>query len=93
MANKGEIKFKLKGDYFKQLGEEYSYQNPIYTTRTFPENILNLDGTNAYSRWTGGIIGVTEKQIEVKIRKTGEVLSLPLDGDYVQSVKEVLLKL
>ena len=36
---------------------------------------------------------LTEKQIEVKIRKTGEVLSLPLDGDYVQSVKEVLLKL
>ena len=36
---------------------------------------------------------LTEKQIEVKIRKTGEVLSLPIDGDYVQSVKEVLLKL
>ena len=36
---------------------------------------------------------VTEKQIEIKIRKTGEVLSLPLNDDYVKAIKELLLKL
>ena len=36
---------------------------------------------------------LTEKQIEIKIRKTGEVLSLPLNDDYVKAIKELLLKL
>ena len=36
---------------------------------------------------------LTEKQIEVKIRKTGEVISLPLNDDYVIAVKELLSKL
>ena len=36
---------------------------------------------------------LTEKQIELKIRKTGEVLSLPLNDDYVKAIKELLLKL
>jgi prolyl-tRNA synthetase len=36
---------------------------------------------------------VTEKQIEIKIRKTGEVMSLPLNDDYVKAIKELLLKL
>jgi len=36
---------------------------------------------------------LTEKQIEVKIRKTGEVISLPLNDDYVIAVKEFLSKL
>ena len=36
---------------------------------------------------------LTEKQIEVKIRKTGEVISLPINDDYVIAVKELLSKL
>lgn len=36
---------------------------------------------------------LAEKQIEVKVRKTGEVLSLPIDGDYIKSIKELLEKL
>ena len=36
---------------------------------------------------------LTEKQIEIKIRKTGEVLSLPLNDDYVKAIKELLVKL
>ncbi|NLH45219.1 MAG: proline--tRNA ligase [Acholeplasmataceae bacterium] len=36
---------------------------------------------------------LTEKQIEIKIRKTGEVMSLPLNDDYVKAIKELLLKL
>lgn len=60
----GNTKFKMNGDYFKKLGEEYSSQNPLYTIRTFPENLLNPDGTDAYSKWTGGLFGVLQKQME-----------------------------
>jgi hypothetical protein len=64
LAFKEQTKFKLDGAYFQKLGEEYSYQNPIYTMRTFPENLLNSDGSRAYSQWEGGWLGVTEKQME-----------------------------
>ncbi len=64
LNSKGKAKFYLKGDYFRELGEEYDFQNPVYTMRTFPENVYNLDGQKAFPTWTGGIIGVTGKQIE-----------------------------
>jgi len=60
----GKTKFKIKGDYFQTLGKEYSWQNPIYTIRTFPKNLINLDGSMAYPEWTGGWLGVAEKQME-----------------------------
>jgi len=46
------------------LGKEYSWQNPVYTIRTFPENLINLDGSMAYPEWTGGWLRVTGKQME-----------------------------
>lgn len=64
LSYKGKPKFKIKGDYFKKIGKEYSTQNPIYVIRTFPENVLTLKGENAYSKWTGGILGVFKKQME-----------------------------
>jgi len=64
LSYKGKTKFKIKGDYFQKLGNEYSWQNSIYTLRTFPENLINLDGSMAYPQWTGGLLGVTGKQME-----------------------------
>lgn len=61
---KGNPKFILKGEYFLTLGQEYDGQNPIYTMRTFPQNLYRIDGTAAYSEWSGGIFGVLEKQME-----------------------------
>lgn len=63
-AFKGETRFFIAGSYFAQLGDEYSYQNVVYTIRTFPSNVYNLDGTHAYSTWTGGIIGVLKEETE-----------------------------
>jgi hypothetical protein len=56
-------KFYLKGSYFKTLGEEYGVQNVIYTIRTFPENVMNLNETHAYGTWTGGLLGVMNQQM------------------------------
>jgi hypothetical protein len=64
LAYKGTQKFQLKGSYFRTLGEEYGTQNPVYTMRTFPENVYKLDGTAAFGTWTGGLLGVAGKQIE-----------------------------
>lgn len=64
LAFRGQVKFQIKGSYFRQLGEEYSYQNPVYTARTFPENLYLPDGTKAFSKWEGGAIGVTKEQME-----------------------------
>jgi hypothetical protein len=61
---KGTTKFVLKGDYFKQLGNEYEEQNPVYTIRTFPENLYLPNGESAYSKWEGGMLGVFSKQMD-----------------------------
>lgn len=64
LAHSGTAKFVLDGPYFRQLGQEYKSQNPIYTMRTLPENLKRLDGTAAYEKWTGGWLGVMNKQME-----------------------------
>ena len=64
LEHNGKIKFIIDGDYFNQLGREYGFQNPIYTMRTFPSKLKNPDGTQAYSEWTGGWLGVLNKQME-----------------------------
>jgi hypothetical protein len=60
----GKEKFILKGEYFKELGQEFGKQNPIYTIRTMPENLYKPDGTAAFGTWTGGLLGVISKQME-----------------------------
>jgi hypothetical protein len=64
LAYLGRTKFKLDGGYFQQIGQERSWQNPVYTIRTFPENLKNPDGSRAYPEWTGGWLGITGKQFE-----------------------------
>ena len=64
LASKGKTKFILKGDYFKQLGKEYGDQNPVYTMRTFPENVYKPEGERAFASWSGGFLGVIKNQME-----------------------------
>ena len=64
LSFRGEVRFTLSGDYFQRLGREYSSQNPVYTMRTLPENLLRPDGSKAFPEWTGGLLGVMSKQME-----------------------------
>lgn len=64
LSHQGTGKFILQGEYFKKLGKEFKQQNPAYTLRTLPENILKIDGSAAFSTWTGGALGVFSKQLE-----------------------------
>lgn len=61
---RGQPRFLIDGRYFKELGEEFGTQNPVYTMRTFPENLSKPDGSRAYPTWNGGLIGVVGKQTE-----------------------------
>lgn len=64
LSYRGSPRFVLRGNYFKRLGQEYGIQNPIYTMRTFPENVYDLNGNRVFGRWTGGLFGVFERQME-----------------------------
>jgi hypothetical protein len=61
---RGQMKFLVSGEYFQQLGREYAAQNPVYTMRTFSENLVTPDGQRAFPVWTGGLLGVLQKQME-----------------------------
>ena len=52
------------GDEFLKIGQEYSYQNPVYSVRTFPEKLRVPSGEPAYSSWTGGLLGVVGAQMD-----------------------------
>ena len=61
---KGTPKFTITGEYFNTLGNEFGEQNPIYTMRTFPENLFKTNGEAAYSKWSGGMLGVLGQQMD-----------------------------
>tara|TARA_B100000927_G_scaffold47009_1_gene34213 strand:+ start:290 stop:796 length:507 start_codon:yes stop_codon:yes gene_type:complete len=64
LSSKGKKKFYIQGAYFEELGSSYSYQNPMYLLRTFPENTFSINGTKAFSTWTGGAFGVFGNQMD-----------------------------
>lgn len=64
LASRSNSKFYITGEYYKLLGIEFEEQNPIYTLRTFPENVYLLDGTKAYEEWSGGLFAVLKSQME-----------------------------
>ena len=57
--------FIMKGEDFQALGEDVGRgENPVYLIRTLPQKLFKPDGDPAFSSWTGGLIGVTLRQIE-----------------------------
>lgn len=64
ISYKGQTKYLIKGNYFSKVGNEFGDQNPMYTIRTFPENLYKTNGDAAYQQWTGGVLGVFGKQME-----------------------------
>ncbi|SEN62053.1 hypothetical protein SAMN04488077_12213 [Roseovarius tolerans] len=71
LAYRGEAKFVLDGDDFQDIGQQFSYQNPVYIVRTFPEKLRTPDGGRAFSTWSGGLLGVVGRQME-DVNELGE---------------------
>ena len=63
LAYKGNTKFILDGNDFSEIGRENSWQNPVYTIRSFPEKLRTPDGRRAYSSVSGGWLGVLNVQM------------------------------
>jgi len=61
---RGKAKFVVDGQYFKKIGQECDFQNPVYTIRTFPENLRTPEGNRAFSVWEGGMLGVLKAQMD-----------------------------
>lgn len=65
LCYKGSTRFKMAGSDFIKLGKEYATdQNPVFLIRTLPEKLLTPTGEQAYQTWTGGLLGVANKQME-----------------------------
>ena len=57
--------FYMDGADFEQIGAGYGGgENIVYLIRTLPEKLHDPDGTPAYGTWTGGIIGVSLRQMQ-----------------------------
>lgn len=64
LAYKGTARLKIPGDYFQEIGREFSFQNPVYMMRKLPQNVYELDGTPAFSSYTGGWLGVLGAEMD-----------------------------
>ena len=64
LASRGRERFKMRGSYFRKLGADYDFQNPLYTMRTMPENLHRMDGRNAFPEWEGGALAVMGEQMK-----------------------------
>jgi hypothetical protein len=64
LSARGTSKFTLDGNYFQELGREFSTQNPMYTVRTFPLHLASMDGSKPFSEYQGGILAVLQKEVE-----------------------------
>lgn len=64
LAHRGKEKLKLDGDFFKETGETFSFQNPIHLSRELPKNVYHLDGKRAYGSYSGGWLGVLNAELE-----------------------------
>ena len=64
LARDGKTVFMMSGEDFQTLGRSYAEgENPLYLMRTLPEALCLADGTPAFGRWTGGILGVFTRQM------------------------------
>lgn len=64
LAYKGEARLKIRGSHFQEIGHEVSFQNPIYLMRKLPQNVYELDGSPAFSSYTGGWLGVLGAEMD-----------------------------
>jgi hypothetical protein len=64
LAAYGEKKFTIPGSYFHDLGVEYGEQNPMYTIRSFPQHVTDMNGIQPFPEYTGGVLGVLNKELE-----------------------------
>ena len=57
MHGPGGYQYYLEGEYFRELGEDYDFQNPAYTMRTFTEHVYEPGGSKAFYQFNTSLLG------------------------------------
>jgi hypothetical protein len=64
IARNGSQKFYISGSDMRPLTESYSNGGRPWAFNHLPENLKTMSGLSAYDHWTGGWLGVLQKQSE-----------------------------
>ena len=65
LARSGRPVFEIDGAAFTELGSEHFHgENPVYLLRTLPEKLRRPNEGPAFGSWSGGLLGVTAKQMQ-----------------------------
>src|SRR4051794_27303078 len=64
LARNGNKRFYITGTDLRPLANSYENGGRAWAFNNLPANIYRMDGTRAYGEWTGGWLGVLQKQSE-----------------------------
>jgi Zn-finger nucleic acid-binding protein len=64
LARNGTEKFYISGSDMRPLASSYAGGGRVWAFNHLPENIRTMSGQRAYNEWSGGWIGVLQKQSE-----------------------------
>ena len=64
LAHDGRKLMYLRSSDLKELTNEYTHGNPVWSFNHLPERLKTMTGANAYSTWEGGWLGVMKNQSE-----------------------------
>jgi hypothetical protein len=65
LARNGTVVFRLSGEDFQTIGNQFGYgENPVYMLRKLPGMLKRPDGSAAYGEWVGGFLGVALREVE-----------------------------
>ena len=64
LAHDGRKLMYLRSSDLRELTNEYTHGNPVWSFNHLPERLKTMAGSNAYSTWEGGWLGVMKRQSE-----------------------------
>jgi hypothetical protein len=63
LACRGEPRFTIRGEAFREMGRDYAAVSPMALLRSFSGLLQNMDGSRAYPEWEGGFLTVALQEI------------------------------
>ena len=62
LARNGQNRFYISGSDLRQLSDSYAGGGRIWAFNNLPARVRRMDGSRAFGEWTGGWLGVLQKQ-------------------------------
>jgi hypothetical protein len=64
LARRGQYVFYVDASDLRRLATSYDAGGRVWAFNHLPESVRTMSGSRAYSEWTGGWLGVLQKQTE-----------------------------